>query len=1102
MVGLFAVLLVLGAFSTTFAAADSLDYDPERFEKEILVHAAADPMQIEVLPDGRVLFIELEGTIKLYRPPGEVVVVGKLPIVRFGEVGLMGLALDTKFAENGWVYLFWSPQEKHGTIRLSRFTIREDRLDLASEKLMFDYPVTTETAAHMGGGMFMTPEGMLFIGTGDNCHPIPELPVDQRPGREGFDAFRSSANSQDLRGKVLRIRPNPDSSYTIPEGNLFADPEEGRPEIYCMGTRNAFRLSVDPRNGYIYWGDVGPNILDRLGLGPNGYDEMNQARQAGNFGWPLFVGPNEAYRNFDFATRTAGEMFDVENPVNNSRNNTGIRNLPRPQPAFIWYPTTESKDFPSFGSGARVAMVGPVYYYDEALKSDVKLPKAFDHTLIIYEWARNWIKMVHLDDDDRIERIEPFLDNMTFRKPMDMKLARDGSLYLVEQGDRWSGNLDSKIVRIVYRHGNRPPVPIATADVTEGRHPLSVQFDGSASFEKDEGDAIRYRWDFGVEGAASVATLKAAFTYEQPGTYAATLTTTDPHGASAQQQLTIRVGNARPVVRILEPGQGGVFDWEEPIAFRVEVTDEEDGSTVDGTIPAGRVVVRSQYRQKRRMVGSDALGRATTDEDTLLEPGLALMRKTTCFACHTTDAVSAGPPYAAVARRYHDQPKEHARLAEKIITGGAGVWGSKPMPPHPQHTVEQTRQMVGWIMSLAQQEERAPIAATEGAVRAVKFPGRRVVGGVMEITATYTDNGAEGAAPLTATATRVLHARRRRAAHFDRKQGARVVDEYEGESTLTVRFGAGDWIALDELDLTGIASVGWRAGSIGGRSGRLELRLDDPAGPLLGSATIKPGQPYRDVNFAIEPVEGSHEVFVVAVSGNATDGKVEANQANSPVELIGVTWVQFLDSPEAAVARKARIEIAATILKKQEELAAQRAASVVVRNWTFKELAADMHQAERGRSFERGKQLFASASCKSCHAMAGEGGTLAPDLTKLHERMAKRPNAREAILLEMIEPSAFLEDKYATYVLLLTNGRVVSGLVVKHTNKIIELITDPLQPKKVTRFGLGNIEMLKPTGVSAMPAGLLSTLTKDEIWDLLAYLESGGNAEYAAYKKN
>ncbi|WP_314964120.1 PQQ-dependent sugar dehydrogenase, partial [Bradyrhizobium cosmicum] len=71
--------------------------------------------------------------------------------------------------------------------------------------------------------------------------------------------------------------------------------------------------------------------------GPKGYDEVNQAKKAGNFGWPLFIGNNYPYREYDYGTGKSGAAYDPAKPQNRSKNNTGLTQLPPPTPAFIWY---------------------------------------------------------------------------------------------------------------------------------------------------------------------------------------------------------------------------------------------------------------------------------------------------------------------------------------------------------------------------------------------------------------------------------------------------------------------------------------------------------------------------------------------------------------------------------------------------------------------------------------------------------------------------------------------------------------------------------------------------------------------------------------------
>ena len=428
-----------------------------------------DPMELAVAPDGRVFYAQRDGTVKMWKPDTKAtVVVGKLKVEDYDgmhlEDGLLGVTLDPHFAQNGFVYFYYSPPEttkdaqggKAGENRLSRFTLQGETLDLASEKVMLRVGTQREQCCHAGGSLTFDAHGNIYVSTGDNTNPFDSdgyAPIDQRPGRSPWDAQKSSANANDLRGKILRVTPQPDGSVTIPAGNLFKPGTPGtRPEIFVMGCRNPFRISVDPKTGYLYWGEVGPDANGYTeGKGPIGLDEINQARVAGNFGWPHFVGDNKPYWWRDFATKQIGEKFDPAHPLNRSPNNTGIQELPPAQPAFIYYPYSLSTKFPVVNSGGgRTAMAGPVYYFDPKLKSPHKLPVEFDHTLFIYEWSRNWIIAVHLDGADKIAKMERFCEKMSFKRPMDMELGPDGCLYLIEWGTAWANNLDTQIERIEF----------------------------------------------------------------------------------------------------------------------------------------------------------------------------------------------------------------------------------------------------------------------------------------------------------------------------------------------------------------------------------------------------------------------------------------------------------------------------------------------------------------------------------------------------------------------------------------------------------------------------------------------------------------------------
>lgn len=437
------------------------------------------PMELAAAPDGRVFYVERDGRVRIIKPDGTTVLAAKLEVFSGLEDGMLGMTLDPNFADNGWIYLNRSLPDtfkdengqKAGKIRSARFTVVGDKIDPGSEKVLVEVQTQREHCCHVGGSMAFDSNGNLYVAVGDNTNPFHDdaqtkgrsgyAPVDERELRGPWDAQKSSANMNDLRGGVYRIHPEADGSHTIPEGNLFSKGTPNtRPEIYTKGTRNSFRISIDKKRNHLYWGDVGPDAGSfSETYGPAGFDEINQAKTAGYFGWPYFIADNKAYTDWDYETSTGNGRFYKKHPTNNSPRNTGIKDLPLPQKAFVYYPHSPSTRFPVVnGPGGRTAMAGPVYHYDENLKSPNKLPKKYDNHLFIYEWSRHWIIAVKLDaNGDMIRKgrtpiMERFCENMEFKRPMDLELGPDGCLYLAETGTAWSANRDMQISRIEY-HG-------------------------------------------------------------------------------------------------------------------------------------------------------------------------------------------------------------------------------------------------------------------------------------------------------------------------------------------------------------------------------------------------------------------------------------------------------------------------------------------------------------------------------------------------------------------------------------------------------------------------------------------------------------------------
>lgn len=424
-----------------------------RFQRTVLATNLQEPIALDLAMDGRVFFAERKGAVKVWQPDsGETSTIGTLQVFTGPEDGLLGLALHPGFATNGWIFLYHATP---GVLenRVSRFSVVHGSLELGSQKILLRVPTLIPKPNHSGGGLGFDAAGNLYASTGDYTYADKSdgfAPLDRRPGHELNDSERTAANTADLRGKILRIHPEDDGTYTIPAGNLFpSGMAKTRPEIYVMGCRNPFRFTVDSQTGWLYWGDVGPDALGPdPARGPAGFDEFNVAKVAGNFGWPYFSADNRPYVTHDFSTQAIGPVFDPLHPVNDSPNNTGLRELPPAQPAFLWYPPSPSARWPELGSGARSAMAGPVYHFDPALKSERKLPAEFDGAVFLFEWERGWIKAAWLDGAGHLRALKPFMEGVKFKRPICLKLGPDGALYLLEWGSNWSDNHDAALVRL------------------------------------------------------------------------------------------------------------------------------------------------------------------------------------------------------------------------------------------------------------------------------------------------------------------------------------------------------------------------------------------------------------------------------------------------------------------------------------------------------------------------------------------------------------------------------------------------------------------------------------------------------------------------------
>jgi cytochrome c len=877
--------------------------DEDRFVKTVLNQGNFfEPTEMAILPNLDILISQRRGELMYYNSnTKEVKQAGFLNVYHQtntpgvnAEEGILGLTADPDFGNNHYIYVFYSPIDT-SVNRLSRFEFNGDTLDKKTEKVVLQFYSQREICCHTGGSIAFGADRMLYLSTGDNSTPFDEpknpyanhgfAPLDDRPGKEQYDARRSSGNSNDLRGKVLRIRIKEDGTYEIPKGNLFEDGKQGRPEIYTMGHRNPYRLSVDKKTGYVYWGEVGPDSgTDSLETrGPRGYDEVNQARRAGFYGWPLIIGNNYPYRQHDYATGQNGEPFDPMKPINASRNNTGLQALPPAIPAFIWYPYALSKDFPQMGTGGRNAMAGPVYYTEDFPKA-TRYPDYFNGKLFIYEWMRNFIKVVRMFPNGDFDKMDAFMSGTQLSSPIDMEVGPDGRLYILEYGKGWfSKNADAGISRIDYIAGNRPPkVDSLVVEKESGALPYTLT--ATVKANDPENDKLKYIWTIG-NVKQETAEPRLQHTITKGGEYTVGVEVVDDEkAASRSSEITVYAGNEQPQVDIELAGNKSFYFTGKPIQYTVKIKDKGD------SIDKNNVFVKSDFVESNEDLA--AQGHQVVPDEIM---GKNLMAGSDCKSCHKVDEKSIGPAYIAVAQRYQKDPKASTYLINKIIKGGAGAWGDVAMPAHPTMKEGDVKLITTYILSLAGDglaKKSLPLAGKVQPTGAQTAKGNLM----FTLTASYTDAGANGVRPLSGSKIVFLRNPTIDAGHLRDMTGFTTKDS--SGSRYLIFPAAEGVIKGAALDLSGIRSLEFTGFGMG-EAGRynIEIHTGSATGPTIGKGEISFGVGSQKVTTAV-PVQNNgtetmQDIYVVVRS-------LQTAGNNRPL----LKWIRFVPGSGSPIAMR------------------------------------------------------------------------------------------------------------------------------------------------------------------------------------------------------
>ncbi|MCE7064563.1 PQQ-dependent sugar dehydrogenase [Dyadobacter sp. CY326] len=903
------VLISLAAFTVQDTPQKP---DESRFTPIVVSDNLDEPMVFEVLPDGSAYIIERKGALKKYNPSTKSTdLIANIPVntkytsaegvSREAEEGLMGFTMDPNYEKNHWIYLYYAhPTEKKHI--LARFEIKDDQLVESSKKTVLEVETQREVCCHTGGGMTWDKAGNLYLAVGNNTGNQKAAQTDERPGRASWDDQGHAGNTNDLRGKILKIHPEPDGSYTIPEGNLYPKgTAKTRPEIYSMGHRNPWRITVDSKTGYLYWGEVGPDANEDSEIGPRGYDEMNQARKPGNFGWPWFVGDNQAFPVYDYAANKPLAKKDPNKPINESPNNTGLKELMPTAPNFIYYPYGVSDKFPLVGSGSRSATGGPVYHRSDFKAPARPWPAYYENKWITADFSRGWIMAVSMSENGDYQSMERVLPSYHPVQPIDMKFGPSGDLYVLEYGSNWFRKSEnSRLIRIEYNGGNRKPIVQVSTDKKGGTVPFEAKLsaDGTKDFD---GDNLKYSWKITGSGAApkTFNTANPTVKFDKPGVYTANLTVTDAKGAANSQSIKIIAGNEPPKVAVSLEGNKTFFFAGKSIPYAVDVVDKEDGSLADGKIKPDQIAISIDYASEGFDYAEVIQGQRSVDASTQFAVAQVLIGKSDCKVCHQPNTKSVGPSFADISNKYKGQPGVTEKLVEKILKGGSGVWGEVAMAAHPALPVADAETIVKYILNST--DKTLSTLPVKGEYTP-KIPAKDNGKGTVLIRAAFTDRSVSGNKAIPAQTTEemiVLRSPEINAAEAPIVQGAEMKALGTAGLGFSVVTFANSFLAFKEFDLTGIKELEMNAAAQkreGAMGGKVEVHLDSPTGTLIGEKSVeiapevdmakimaelesqkKPGEtvkpprrPTREpVVVKIEPTSGKHDIYLVFKNAEA-----------------------------------------------------------------------------------------------------------------------------------------------------------------------------------------------------------------------------------------
>jgi len=354
-------------------------------------------------------------------------------------------------------------------------------------------------------------------------------------------------------------------------------------------------------------------------------------------------------------------------------------------------------------------------------------------------------------------------------------------------------------------------------------------------------------------------------TYSVAGEYAVSVEVVDDKGTSTKSEgLALYAGNETPEVKINLTGNKTFYFPGKQVAYDVQVMDKEDAAN----IKPENMYIRAEY-----MEGNDqaAIPQQGHQIITGVIAGKNLFESGDCKTCHKLDEKSIGPAFKLVAEKYKDDPNAKDYLANKIISGGGGVWGETAMSAHPTLTQGEAHQLAEYVMSQGAQHKVAASLPQKGTVSPTAGKPEKD-NGILYLIASYTDQGGPNIRPLTGTATATLRSPKLVAANYDQSFG---VTTFEADGIKFLIPTASSWVSYNNLDLTGVSgiSISYFTQEALQYGYNVQVFLDKDGGTKLGEVLIGPGAKIKAPNTAsisFAPVADGkqHNLYIKITAAN------------------------------------------------------------------------------------------------------------------------------------------------------------------------------------------------------------------------------------------